>query len=130
MAKSKFTAMNLSSHVPTSSSSAKSLILSKSLEIITATGKRESRMIRNSRSDAASSSQALKKLSGRCCEQACRYFEQAISIWRAFCCSVTLRIEFPHIPQVPFFGLLLMHVVVFGANELWKLERLTCCCDV
>ena len=50
--------MNLSSHVPTSSSSAKSLISSKSLGIITATGKRESRMRRNSRSDAASSSQA------------------------------------------------------------------------
>ena len=58
MAKSKSTAMNLSSHVPTSSSSAKSLISSKSPGIITATGKRESRMRRNSRSDAASSSQA------------------------------------------------------------------------
>ena len=31
---------------------------------------------------------------------------------------------------VPFFGMLLMHVVVSGANELWKLERLTFCCDV
>ena len=44
--------------------------------------------------------------------------------------AVTLRLEFPQIPQVPFFGMLLIHVVVSGANELWKLERLTCCCDV
>ena len=44
--------------------------------------------------------------------------------------AVTLRLEFPQIPLVPFFGILLMHVVVSGANELWKLERLTFCCDV
>ena len=50
--------MNLSSHVPTSSSSAKSLIASKSPGILTATGKLESGMRRNSRPDAASSSQA------------------------------------------------------------------------
>ena len=42
--------MNLSSHVPTSSSSAKSLLI--------ATVKLESRMKRNSKSDAATSSQA------------------------------------------------------------------------
>ena len=57
-AKSKSTAMNLSSHVPTSSSSAKSPIASKSPGILIATGKPESRMRRNSKSDAASSSQA------------------------------------------------------------------------
>ena len=44
--------------VPTSSSSVKNLIASKSPEILTATGKPESRMRRNSKSDAASSSQA------------------------------------------------------------------------
>ena len=58
MAKSKSTAMNLSSHVPTRSSSAKSLIASKSPGILTATGKLENRMRGNSESDAASSSQA------------------------------------------------------------------------
>ena len=57
MAKSKPTAMNLSSHVPASSSSAKSPIASKSPWKFTATGKRESRTRRNSKSDAASSSQ-------------------------------------------------------------------------
>ena len=57
MAKSKSTATNLSSHVPTSSSSANSPIASESLGILMATGKPESRMRRNSRSDAASSSQ-------------------------------------------------------------------------
>ena len=50
--------MNLSSHVPTSSSSAKSLIASKSLGIFIATGKPVSRIRGNSGSDAASSSQA------------------------------------------------------------------------
>ena len=49
--------MNLSSHVPTSSFSAKSPIASKSPGILLATGKPESRMRRNSKSDAASSSQ-------------------------------------------------------------------------
>ena len=58
VAKSKSTAMNLSSHVPTSSSSAKSPIASKSPEILIASGKPGSRMRRNSKSDAASSSQA------------------------------------------------------------------------
>ena len=58
VAKSKSTAMNLSSLVPTSSSSAKSLFASKSLEIFTASGRPESRMRRCSKSDAASSSQA------------------------------------------------------------------------
>ena len=58
MAKSKSTAMNLSSHVPTSSSSAKSPIASQLPGILTATRKPESRMRRNSKSDAASSSQA------------------------------------------------------------------------
>ena len=57
VAKSKSTAMNLCSHVPTSSSSAKSPIASKSPEILIATVKLESRMRRNSKSDAASSSQ-------------------------------------------------------------------------
>ena len=55
--KSKSTAMNVSSHVPTSSSSAKSPIASKGPGKLTATGKPESRMRRNSKSDAASSSQ-------------------------------------------------------------------------
>ena len=58
MAKSKPAAMHLSSHVPTSSSSAKDPIASKSPEKIIASGKLESRMRRNSKSDAASSSQA------------------------------------------------------------------------
>ena len=49
--------MNLSSHVPTSSSYAESLIASKSLGILTATVKLVSRMRRNPKSDAASSSQ-------------------------------------------------------------------------
>ena len=49
--------MNLSSQVPTSSSSAKSPIASKSPGILIATGKPESRMRRNSKSDAAWSSQ-------------------------------------------------------------------------
>ena len=61
MAKSKSTATNLSSHVPTSSSSAKSLIASQSLGILTATEKPESRIRRNSKSDAASSSQARQQ---------------------------------------------------------------------
>ena len=56
--KSKSTAKNLSSHVPTSSSSAKSPIASKSPGIPTASGKPDSRMRRNSKSDEASSSQA------------------------------------------------------------------------
>ena len=55
---SKSTAMNLSSRVPTRSSSAKSLVASKSRGILIATGKPESRMRRNSKSDVASSSQA------------------------------------------------------------------------
>ena len=58
VAKSKSTATNLSSHVPTSSLSAKSPIASKSSGILIATGKLESRMRRSSKSDAASSSQA------------------------------------------------------------------------
>ena len=57
MATLNSTAMNLSFHVPTSSSSAKSPIASKSPVILTATGKPESRMRRNSKSDAASNSQ-------------------------------------------------------------------------
>ena len=57
MAKSKSSAMNLSSHVPTSSSSAKSPIASKGLGILIATEKPERKMRRNSKSDAASSSQ-------------------------------------------------------------------------
>ena len=61
VAKSKSTAANLSSHVPTSSSSAKSPIASKSPGILIATGKPESKMRRNSKSDAASSSQARLK---------------------------------------------------------------------
>ena len=51
--KSKSTATNLSSHVPTSSSSAKSLIASKSPGILIATEKPQSRMRRNSKSDAS-----------------------------------------------------------------------------
>ena len=58
MAKSKSTAMNLSSHVPTSSSSAKSLFASESPWMLTAVGKLESSVRGNSESDAASSSQA------------------------------------------------------------------------
>ena len=58
LAKSKSTSMNLSSHIPTSFSSAKSPIASQSPGILIATGKPESRMGRNSKSDAASSSQA------------------------------------------------------------------------
>ena len=49
--------MNLSSRVPASSSTAKIPIASKSPGIFTATGKPESRMRRNSKPDAASSSQ-------------------------------------------------------------------------
>ena len=49
--------MNLSSHVPASSSSAKSPIASKSLGILKATEKPESKMKRNSKSDAASTVQ-------------------------------------------------------------------------
>ena len=51
------TAMNLSSHVPTRCSSAISLIASKSSGKLTASVKPESRVRRNSKSDAASSSQ-------------------------------------------------------------------------
>ena len=58
VAKSKSTAMNLSSHVQTSSSSAKSPIASKSPGILIATEQLEIRMRRNSKSHAASSSQA------------------------------------------------------------------------
>ena len=61
VAKSKSAAMNLSSHVPTSSSSAKSPIASKSMEILIAVVKLESRMRRHSKSDAASSSQTRLK---------------------------------------------------------------------
>ena len=57
VAKSKSTAMNLSSHVPASSSSATRPIASKSPGKLIATWKPESRMRRNSKSDAASSSQ-------------------------------------------------------------------------
>ena len=53
VAKSNSTAMNLSSHVPTSSSSAKSPIASKSPGLLIATWKPERRMRRNSKSDAA-----------------------------------------------------------------------------
>ena len=58
VATSKSTATNLSSHVPTSSSSAKSPIASNGPGILVAIGKPESRMRRNSKSDAASSFQA------------------------------------------------------------------------
>ena len=58
VAKSRSTAMNLSSHVPTSSSSAKSPIVSQRPGILIATEKTEGRMRGNSESDAASSSQA------------------------------------------------------------------------
>ena len=59
MAESKSTAVNLSSHVPTSLSSAKSPIASKSPEILIGTEKPECRMRMriNSKSDAASNSQ-------------------------------------------------------------------------
>ena len=58
VAKSKHTATNLSSHVPTSSSSPKGLIASKSQGILIATGKPVSRIRGNSEYDAASSFQA------------------------------------------------------------------------
>ena len=61
VATSTSAAMNLSSHVPTSSSSPKSPIASKSLGILIAHGKPKSKMRRNSKSDAASSSQARLK---------------------------------------------------------------------
>ena len=61
VAKSKSTTMNLSSHAPTSSSSAKSPIAFKSPGMRIATGKPESRMRRNSKSDTASSSQVRLK---------------------------------------------------------------------
>ena len=57
VAKSKSTSMNQSSRVPTSTSSATSPIASKGPVILIATVKPESRMRRNSKSDAASSSQ-------------------------------------------------------------------------
>ena len=57
MAKSKSTAMNLSSHVPTSASSAKRPIASQGLGILIAAEKLESRVRRKSKSDAASSFQ-------------------------------------------------------------------------
>ena len=59
MAESKSTAVNLSSHVPTSLSSVKSPIASKSPEILIGTEKPECRMRMriNSKSDAASNSQ-------------------------------------------------------------------------
>ena len=61
VAKSKSTATNLSSFIPTSSSSTTSPIASKSPGILTASGKPESRMRINSKSDAASSSQVRLK---------------------------------------------------------------------
>ena len=57
VAKSRPTAMTLSSTVPASSSSAKDPIASKSPEKLIASGKPESRVRRNSKPDAASSSQ-------------------------------------------------------------------------
>ena len=57
VAKSKSTAMNLSSHVSASSSTAEIPIAPKSPGILTSTGKPASKMRRNSKSDAASSSQ-------------------------------------------------------------------------
>ena len=57
VAKPKSTAMNSSSHVPTTSSSAKDPIASKGPGILTAAVKPENRMRGNSKSDAASSSQ-------------------------------------------------------------------------
>ena len=67
VAKSKYTEMNLSSHVLTSSSSAKGLTASKSPWILTGQGKPESRMRGNSESDAASSSQARLQDAYLCC---------------------------------------------------------------
>ena len=61
VAKSKSTATNLSSFIPTSSSSTTSPIASKSPGKLTASGKPESRMRINSKSDAASSSQVRLK---------------------------------------------------------------------
>ena len=61
VAKSKSTATNSASYVPTSSSSAKSPIASKGPGIRIPTEKPESRMRGNSESDAASSSQARLK---------------------------------------------------------------------
>ena len=58
VAKSRPTAMNLSSIVPASSSSAKNLITSSDPVKLTAAGKPECRMRRNSKSDVASSFQA------------------------------------------------------------------------
>ena len=57
VAKSKSSAMNLSSHVPATSSTAKIPIASKSPATLTATGKPESRMRRISKCDAALSAQ-------------------------------------------------------------------------
>ena len=57
VAKSRPSAMNLSSTVPASSSSAKNLIASSDPGILRASGKPESRVRRNSEPDAASSSQ-------------------------------------------------------------------------
>ena len=61
VAKSKSTAMNLSSRIPTSSSSTKSPIASKSPGILPDQGNPESGMRGNSESDAVSSSQARLK---------------------------------------------------------------------
>ena len=61
VAKSKSTAMNLSSHVPASSSTAKIPIASESPGILVATAKPESRMRRNSRLDKAPSSHVKVK---------------------------------------------------------------------
>ena len=61
VAKSKSSVTNWSSHVPTSSSSAKSPIASQSPGILGATGKPISRMRGNSESDAVSSSHARLK---------------------------------------------------------------------
>ena len=72
VAKSKSTSMNLSSHVPTSSSYAKSPIASKSPGILTAAWKPESRMRRNSKSDAASSSRLQDAYLGRLMDTAMR----------------------------------------------------------
>ena len=61
MAKSKPTVMNLSSTVSASSSSAKDPIASKSLGILRVSGKPDARERRNSKPDAASSSQGRLK---------------------------------------------------------------------
>ena len=61
VAKSKSTATNLSSYVPTSSSSAKKSGCIKKSRDTHGSGETESRMRRNSKSDAASSSQARLK---------------------------------------------------------------------